>query len=97
MLTFSVCGVRQNFYVFSFYRNRIFHCLLTPIAAVQAGDVNASFLFVSDLNPIIRSGWVLRPRIVTVMPRTYVLLRNGVYKYAQFVHIVIPDVMYFNN
>ena len=34
MLVFRVCGVRQNFYVFSLYRNpdlddRIFDCLLT--------------------------------------------------------------------
>ena len=55
MLVFMVCGVRQNFYVFSLYRNpdlddRIFDCLLTSMAAVQAEDVRASFLFVGDLN-----------------------------------------------
>ena len=55
MLVFRVCGVRQNFYVFSLYRNpdpndRIFDCLLTSMAAVQAEDVRASFLFVGDLN-----------------------------------------------
>ena len=42
-------------YVFSLYRNpdlddRIFDCLLTSMAAVQAEDVRASFLFVGDLN-----------------------------------------------
>ena len=63
MLTFTICtsvyghcGVRQNLYVFSLYRNpdlhdRIFDCLLlTSMAAVQAEDVRASFLFVGDLN-----------------------------------------------
>ena len=52
---FMVCGVRQNLYVFSLYRNpdlddRIFDCLLTSKAAVQAEDVRASFLFLGDLN-----------------------------------------------
>ena len=42
MLVFRVCGARQNFYVFSLYRNpdlddRIYDCLLTAMAAVQAG------------------------------------------------------------
>ena len=51
MLVFRACGVRQNLYVFSLYRNpdlndRIFDCLLTSMAAVQAEDVRASFLFV---------------------------------------------------
>ena len=46
---------RQNLYVFSRYRNsdqdeRMFDCLLTSMAAVQAEDVRASFLFVCDLN-----------------------------------------------
>ena len=55
ILVFMVYGVRQNLYVFSLYRNpdiddRIFDCLLASIAAVQADDVRASFLFVSDLN-----------------------------------------------
>ena len=55
MLVFRVCGVRQNSYVFSVYRNPdlddpIFNCLLTSMAAVQAVDVRASFLFVGDLN-----------------------------------------------
>ena len=50
MLVFSVCGVRQNLYVFSLYRNpvlddRIFYCLQASMAAVQAADVRASFLF----------------------------------------------------
>ena len=48
-------GVRQNLYVHSLYRNpdlddQIFDCLLASMAAVQAEDVRASFLFVSDLN-----------------------------------------------
>ena len=72
MLVFSVCGVRQNLYVCSLYRNpdlddRIFDCLLASMAAVQAEDVRASFLFGGDLNGIIRSGWVLRPRTVMVL------------------------------
>ena len=55
MLVFRVCGVRQNLYVFSLYCNpdlddRIFDCLLASMAAVQAEDVRASFLFVGDLN-----------------------------------------------
>ena len=55
MLNFRVCGARQNLYVFSLYRNpdlddRIFDCLLTSMAAVQAEDVRASFLVVGDLN-----------------------------------------------
>ena len=52
MLGFRVCGVRQNLNAFSHYRNpdldRIFDCILTSMAAVQAGDVLATFLFVSD-------------------------------------------------
>ena len=69
MLFFRVCGVRQNLYVYSLYRNpdlddRIFDCLLASMAAVQAEDVRGSFLFVGDLNAIIRSGWVIRPRTV---------------------------------
>ena len=52
---FRVCGVRQNLYVYSLYRNpgldnRIFDCLLASMAAVQAEYVRASFLFVGDLN-----------------------------------------------
>ena len=55
MLLFRVCGVRQNLYVYSPYRNPdlddwIFDCLLPSMAAVQAEDVRASFLFVGDLN-----------------------------------------------
>ena len=55
MLFFRVCGVRQNLYVYSLYRNpdldrRIFDCLLASMAAVQAEDVRASFQFVGDLN-----------------------------------------------
>ena len=55
MQVFRVCGVRQNLYVFSLYRNqdlddRIFYCLLASMAAVQTDDIRASFLFVGDLN-----------------------------------------------
>ena len=51
----QLCGVRQNLYVFNLYRNPdlcdwIFDCLPTSMAAVQAEDVRASFLFVGDLN-----------------------------------------------
>ena len=50
MVIFRVCGVRQNLYVCSLYRNpdlddRIFDCLLASMAAVQAEDVRAFFLF----------------------------------------------------
>ena len=53
MVVFSVCVVRQNFYVFTLYHNpnrdyQIFDCLLTSIAVVRAEDVRASFLFVGD-------------------------------------------------
>ena len=55
MLVFRVCGVRQNLYVFSLYRNpdlddKIFDCLLASMAAVQTEYIRASFLFVGDLN-----------------------------------------------
>ena len=48
MQVFRVCGVRLKLYVFSLYRNpdlddRIFDCLLTPMAAVQAEDARDSF------------------------------------------------------
>ena len=47
--------MRQNLNVFSLYRNpdlddRILDCLLASMAAVQAEDDRASFLFVGDLN-----------------------------------------------
>ena len=46
MLVFRVCGARQNFYVFSLYRNpdlddRTYDCLLTAMAAVHAADALA--------------------------------------------------------
>ena len=55
MRVVRVCGLRQNFYVYSLYRNpdqndRIYYCLLTSMAAVKAEDVRASFLCVGDLN-----------------------------------------------
>ena len=45
-MVFRVCGVKRNLNVFY----RIFDCLLASMAAVQAEDVLASFLFVGDLN-----------------------------------------------
>ena len=53
MLVVRDCGVRQNFYVFSLYRNldaddRTFDCLLTSMSATQAEDLRVSFLFVGD-------------------------------------------------
>ena len=55
MLVFRVCGGRKNVYVYSLYRNRdldnwIFDYLLASMAAMQAEDVRASFLFVGDWN-----------------------------------------------
>ena len=55
MLVFRVCGARHNFYVFSLYHSpdlddRIYDCLLTAMAAVQASNARASFLFVGDMN-----------------------------------------------
>ena len=55
MLVVRVCGMRQNLYVYSLYRNpdlddQIFDCLLPSMAAVQAEDVHASFPFVGNLN-----------------------------------------------
>ena len=69
MLVFMVCGVRQNLYVYSLYRNpdlddRIFDRLLASIAAVQAEDVRASFLFVGDLNGHHQEWLGSRPRTV---------------------------------
>ena len=54
MLVLVVCGARQN-YVSLFYSNpgiddRIYYCLLTLMATVQAKDVRASSLFVGNLN-----------------------------------------------
>ena len=55
ILVLKVCGVRQNIYLFSLYRNPdlddpIFDSLLTSMAAMQAGDVHTFFRFVCDLN-----------------------------------------------
>ena len=55
MLVFRVCGVRQNLYVFSLYRNpdlddQILVCLIASMAAVQTEDIRAFFVFVGDLN-----------------------------------------------
>ena len=46
MLVFRVCGVRQNPDI----DDQIFYCILASIAAVQAEDIRASFLFAGDLN-----------------------------------------------
>lgn len=55
ILNYRVGGARQNFCIFSLYGNpgldeRINECLFVSIAAVQADDVCASFLFLGDLN-----------------------------------------------
>ena len=55
MLVFRVCGESQNLYVLTLYCSpdldgQIFDCLPTSMAAVQAEDVRASFLFVGDFN-----------------------------------------------
>ena len=47
--------------------DQIYDCLLTAMAAVQAADVRASFLFVGDLMAIIRNGWVLLQRTGMVL------------------------------
>ena len=54
MLVFRVCGSREKFYVFSLYCNldpddRIYDCLLTAMAAMQAADARSTFLFVGDM------------------------------------------------
>ena len=72
MLVFRVCGERQNFHVFSLYLNpglddRILDCLLTSMAAVQAEDMLALFLFVCDLNNHHREWYCLKPQIVIVL------------------------------
>ena len=61
--------MRQNLYFCNFYRNpdlddQIFDCLLASMAAGQAKDVHASFLFVGDLNGHHQAWLVLRPRTV---------------------------------
>ena len=55
MMVRMVCGMRQNLYLYSLYHNpdldnRIFYCLLASMAAMQAENFRASFLFVGDLN-----------------------------------------------
>ena len=52
VLVVRVCGFRQNFYVYSNpdQDDCIYDCLLTSMAAVQAEDERASFLFVGDPN-----------------------------------------------
>ena len=54
MLVFLVCGGRENFYVFSFYRNpdfddRIYDCLLISNGCSTDWGLPASFLFVCYL------------------------------------------------
>ena len=53
MLVFMVRGVRQNLYVYSLYRNPglddlISDCFLASMAAIQAEDVRAFFMFVGE-------------------------------------------------
>ena len=55
MLVFRVCAAMQNINVLSLYRNpdlddRIYGCLLTAMAAEQASDERASFMFVGNIN-----------------------------------------------
>ena len=55
MLVVRVCDARQNIYVFSLSHNPdlddyIYECLLTAMAAMQAVDVGASFLFMGNMN-----------------------------------------------
>ena len=55
MQVFRVCAARQNLYAFSLYRNPdlddlIFDCLLSSMAAEQAEDMSAAFLFMGDLS-----------------------------------------------
>ena len=62
MMFYGVCGVRQNLYEYSLYckpdlDDPIFHCLLASMAAVQAEDVRASFLFVGDLHGHLQDDW----------------------------------------
>ena len=62
MLVFKVCGARQNFYVFSLYRNpdqaglddRIYDSLLTTMAAVKAADANKQ---TANNNDLLEKRW----------------------------------------
>ena len=63
ILLFSVYSIRQNFYVLRLYRNpdlddRIYDGFLTWMAPMQAEDVQASFLFIGDLNANHHAGVV---------------------------------------
>ena len=105
MLVLMVCGVGQNLYVFSLYRNpdlddRIFDSLLASMAPVQAEDVGASFLFTGDLNGHHRSSWLLCPRtIIKLQPLTSKLYSIAIsWLSAQPMHVVmyrltdVPDL-----
>ena len=77
LLVFKVCGVRQNFYVFSLYRNpnlddRIYECFPTLMAAVKAEDVRTLFLFVGDLNAMHHQEWL------GLLSRTVMVLRSSI-------------------
>ena len=83
MLVFKVCSARQNFCVFSLYRNpdlddRIYDCLLTAMAAVQAAEARASFLFVGDLNGHHQE-WL------GLLPQTIMVLRPSILPLCQVV------------
>ena len=95
MLFFRVCGVRQNIYVFSLYRNlkmddRIFDCLLASMAAVQAEDVRASFLYVGDLNGHHQEWLILQPRTVMELQLLTLQLSPVAISWlsAQHIHVV---------
>ena len=71
MLVLGGFGVRHNFYVFSLYldlNDQIVDCLLTtiwlPCRMRTCGHLCCLWVI---WMPIIRSGWVLRPRIVMVL------------------------------
>ena len=54
----QICGARQMFFVFSVYRNadlngRIFDCLLTLMAAGEAGDIQFDFATVSGCDQLV--------------------------------------------
>ena len=65
--------VQDSAYVFSIYLNpdvddRIFYCMLTSMAAVQAEDVRGPLSCMRVIcMAIIMSGWVLLPQIVIVL------------------------------
>ena len=64
MLVFRVCGVRQNLYVNSLYRNpdrdnRIFDCLRASMAAMQAEDSSLSLMQAEAAMQALSCLWVI--------------------------------------